>query len=171
MKYRLVDMINNHSQEVADKVVEMWKNANILPAAANPTKRVKQIVYAALDEDGNAVGVSTAYLFKPEHGKLAGKLIFPVRQFILPNHRNFELSRRLLWSTYDNLSNTKVGAEGIVLVLENKKLSRKGYKKRYARIGFVQLHAPHMTQDVMFKPFGTELGKPLSEEIIETFSG
>ena len=170
MKYRLINMTDNQDQTIIDKIIKMWKQAGVLPKDANPLNRVKQVIVAALDENDNVVGVNTAYSFKPEHGKLEGKVVFPMRQFILSAHRNFELNRKMLWLSFDILSNNTIGAEGIILVLENPKLTRKGYKKRYAKIGFVQLPAPHMKYEVMYKPFGTKLGEPLSEDLIETFS-
>ena len=166
MKHDIVDMVNNYSFTTATRIVDMWKMGNILPEGIDPTQRVAQVIAALQDGNGYIVGVNTAYPMSFEYGTLAGKEVYAMRQFILPASRDFALNKKLLWSSFDILNDSHNNATGIVLILENLKLTRKGYTKRYKDIGFVKVAAPNIHNEVWYKPFGTKMGEPLPDDFM-----
>ncbi len=159
-------MIDDHDDEIVERIINMWKLGKVLPSEVDPKERVKQVVTAALDANGYVVGVNTAYPTTIAHGVLEGTQVYAMRQFILSASREFALNKKLLWSSFDILASIENPIEGIVLVLENKKLTRKGYTKRYGRIGFVKISNPNNLQEIWYKPFGTKLGEPLAENFL-----
>jgi len=151
--YKIIDFYNNKSDIIRDKIIAMWKRHHILPKDADAHKRANEVVVAALNEMGEVVGVVTAC--KKELTiplVLAGRYVFVYRQFTQPQDRQPSLTSRLSREAV-KLLDGKEGMDGLVVVMENKKLMRGGFRKYFSRRGFELIDAPRIKQDVWFRDY------------------
>ena len=114
----------NLTVETKDAIFKLWEN--VLPDTVKK-QRIEQVFAIAKNNQGNLVGVSTAYLDVLE---TFGTYYF-IRVFVHPAYRDRLISRR--GSNFIQLAKTKLreypnqdqSPAGIVLELENNKISSK----------------------------------------------
>lgn len=136
----LVDQWNDPSTEIEEKVIALWERNGILPPGADARDRVKQVVLVALDADGQAIGVNTAYT-----GDLPGRAegqarvsCYFYRMFIQAESRTPHLMRIMTTSAYDVLGAQRPddGPDVFAIVTDNLGLTRPGMLKLFQRHGY-----------------------------------
>jgi hypothetical protein len=135
----LIDQWSNPSKELEEKVIALWERNGILPPNAVAQERVKQVVLVALDADGKAIGVNTAYTGElPRAPDQAPVSCYFFRMFIENESRMPHLSRIMTTSAYDVLHAHRKddGPSVFAIVTDNLGLTRPGVLNLFKRNGF-----------------------------------
>ena len=151
--YRIIDMHTTKSPAMIEKVVDLWRRNRILPAGTDPHQRAQQVVTAAVNMDDSVVGVVTVYeqtLSIPL--KLAGKHVFVYRQFTQREDQRFDVMHSLSDEAVKLLDGTP-GIDGILVLTENRKMMRDGFRRYFSRRGFELVDAPRIPEDVWFRDY------------------
>jgi hypothetical protein len=138
--YDIIDNWTEPSAEVTQKVIDLWKRNSILPAGAAAEERAKQVVLAALNAEGKAVGVNTVYEGHFPHAPEAQDRVscYFYRMFIEPAHRRPHLMRVMTTSAFDVLQTArpKDGPQSFIIITENPGLTGPGMLRLFERFGY-----------------------------------
>jgi hypothetical protein len=136
----LHDQWNAQSDALRQKAIALWQRNAILPPNENAEDRARQIALVALDQSGDAIGVTTAYegLLPSQRPDDASSACYYYRMFIQPQSRLPHLMRIMTTTTYDVLRNTRQDHDPKVfaLITENPSLTNPGMLKLFARNGY-----------------------------------
>lgn len=115
------------ADEVSERdVVDLWEREGAVPAEVAPD-RVGEVLLVGLGEEGELVGVSSAYL---ERNRQLNMDLWYYRAFVAASHRNGNLAVQLALTGRDHLERLFVSGEdtrgaGLVYVVENQGLKRR----------------------------------------------
>ncbi len=148
------------TDSVADEIRNLWLEANVL-SRAEAERRVKEVVLTARNENGELVGVNTVYR---QDFLSRNNTYYFYRVFIRPHDRGvFGLRRFMSLQARQFLKeyrNPQGETQGVVIVNENRKLSRKGAKRMLERDGWTFWGVGPKGFDVWFVNFdGTTTAK------------
>ncbi|MBF9058611.1 hypothetical protein HKCCSP123_05390 [Rhodobacterales bacterium HKCCSP123] len=137
----LIDQWSNPSKELGEKVIALWERNGILPPGADARDRVKQVVLVALNAEGEAIGVNTAYTgelprLKPDDAPVS---CYFYRMFIQAESRTPHLMRIMTTSAYDVLDAQRPddGPDVFAIITDNLGLTRPGMLKLFQRYGYI----------------------------------
>ena len=129
------------TSELKEGVLALWRRSGILPRNADPEKRIKQLVLAAVTAEGAVIGVNTVYpgQFVPQPDGYAPVDCLFYRTFIEPAGRRPQMMRAMLEHAYAILHNVHSGQKGpraLAIVTENLSLTRRGTVRTMNRLGW-----------------------------------
>ena len=133
--YRLSPVYGRVGKALADEIVAMWLAAGVLPAD-EARRRVGEVVIAIRNPDGEVAGVNTVYVRQAPGG--SGAWYF-YRTFVRPADRGTPgVTSGALRAAIAVLREHPhpEAPRGIVVVVENPKLSKQGPMRRLERLGF-----------------------------------
>lgn len=136
---RLIDQWGDVSEELSEKVIALWQRNGALPPNTDPRDRVKQIVTVALDSEGTAVGVNTAYLGElPRTSKKS--ILTPCyyyRLFIQPDSRKPHLMTIMTTVAYEVIKAKRSAdaPQAFAIITDNRGLTRPGMARLFKRHG------------------------------------
>ena len=151
-RYHLLNVYDEITPELTDKIVSLWQSNGILPTGSDPYQRVKEVAVVILDPGQNVVGVSTVYIeFRPilkEHA-------FMYRMFIQPQDRVPGMMVAVIKQTYALLNALSIPNKPSTMmnVNENPKLVRPGTHRQFERMGYTYLGKDPQGRDVWRWPF------------------
>lgn len=134
--YLLEPVYQQVTATVSEEIVQLWLDAKVL-SRPEAERRVKEVVLTARNENGVLVGVNTVYR---QDFRSRGNTYYFYRVFIRPEDRGvFGLRRCMSLQARQFLKeypNPHGETQGVVIVNENRKLSRKGAKRMLERDGW-----------------------------------
>jgi hypothetical protein len=137
-RYHLLDVYDQITPELTQKIVVLWQSNGVLPAGIDPTQRVKEVAVVILDKEQNVVGVSTVYIeFRPRIKEHA----FMYRMFIQPQDRMPGMMVAVIKQTYALLNALSMPNKptSMMNINENSKLIRPGTRRQFERMGYTYL--------------------------------
>lgn len=133
--YRFVQTYRQLTEELAQKITNMWQSNRALPQGVDPQQRLHEVLVAAINSDNEVVGVNSGQLIIGQRGELRGKRLCNMRQFIRPQDRGYPLHSEL--SRCGRGIIRQCGEfDAILIVPENRKYAGTGNQKRLQRLGF-----------------------------------
>ena len=151
-RYHLLNVYGDITSELTEKIIALWKNNGILPAGADPYRRVNEVAVVILDSAQNIVGVSTVY---PDFRPRLNETVFLYRMFIQPQDRTPSMMLSVLQQTYALLNALRRADKPTALMIEteNPKLMREGMRRQFEKMGYQLLGKNPQGQDVWRKGF------------------
>lgn len=142
--YKIYDIHQNKTPEIRAAIIEFWQRNRILPPGVDPAQRVDQVVLVSIHESGHIAGVTTVYQEDLRHigcDDSFGKKYYFYRMFIQPRDRVPRMMDFMLKMTFDVLQSIKMPdkPEGLIVVFENRKASRRGVRRVIEKLGFIQI--------------------------------
>jgi hypothetical protein len=129
------------SEQVASEVIALWTRNRILPPGASPQERARQVVLAALDTEGRAIGVNTVYAgtLPQSNPSAAAESCYYYRMFIEPAHRRPHLMRAMTVKAYDVLRRHRPadGPGCFAIITDNMGLTGPGMLRLFERNGYL----------------------------------
>ena len=137
---KLLQVYENHSVEIDDKIVEFWKSENALPSTDFQfiSQRLSEVLFVVLNDNDEVVGVSsgTAVYFQ----QIKNYFLY-LRAFVGKNLRgnNRHVGSNLYFATFDLFNELKVLSDqpivGILIIYESEHLNKviDYYRSEYYR--------------------------------------
>ena len=137
--YRLDTVYGRIAPQLAAEIISLWQENRVV-GGGEASRRVAEVVMTIRDGNNTLVGVNTVYI---QDLLQADNPYYFYRVFIRPRDRkSFGLRNYLGKTTREFLKGyTPQGnpPHGVVIVVENRKLSRPGARKMLARQGWNEL--------------------------------
>jgi len=155
--YRIANVFRAKTEEEIEQIADLWRRNRVLPRGESPYDRVPQVVYAAYDAENRVVAASTVY--RDMLAQRDGAPYFFYRMFIEPAARVPWLMRHMTMMTYEYLRDALPRLEledapkGLVIIMENPKLSGPGMRRRWERWGCTYLGPDPRGHDIWFRDF------------------
>lgn len=139
--YRLDNVYEQVTRTLADEIVALWQESRVL-TGAEARRRTAEVVLTIRDNSGTLVGVNSVYV---KNFIKADNPYYFYRVFIRPqNRRSFGLRSFAGKSTREFLksyvpSGHTTRPRGVIIIVENRKLTRPGAQRMLARQGWTPL--------------------------------
>ncbi len=156
--YALADVFEKTTPAVRDRIIHLWQRNKALPAGIDPEQRARQAALVAFDAAGAAIGVTTVFqgaLAQIGLTDPAAERYYFYRMFIQPADRVAELMRVMTNTTYDLLRARQIPDRpaGMVFVSENRKLMRRGMRRKLLTHGYEFIGQNKLGQDIVRRRF------------------
>ncbi len=151
--YEVENIYGTDNASIQQEVIDFWTSNNVLPLQI-AQQRVNEVVHIIRNAEGEIVGLNTAYL---HHLKIPSQQYYYLRMFVRPQDRKyfglliFTIVKTFVFFRDSPLYREK--GEGIVLAIENQKMSQKGLQKWFSRQGFAFAGKNEVGQDLWFARF------------------
>lgn len=124
MLYKVKVVYNNIDNKLQNQIIDLWVKNKVLPFA-EAKRRVSEVVTVGYNQNQEIIGVSTVYsrYFSPLNGNY-----YFYRMFVAPDYRNRLIKRDggdFMSVTYEHLQSNPSNHKGIIVVIENTKISDK----------------------------------------------
>lgn len=132
--YRLMPVYGSVPPGLRDEIIGMWLAAGVLPPG-EARRRVDEVVYAIRAPSGALAGVNTAYV-QDVRGGVGAYYFF--RTFVRPADRGVPGLASVAWKAAVALLRVyphPLDPKGVVAIVENPKLMRRGPAARMRRAG------------------------------------
>ena len=122
---RLHKVWNEKDEVLINEIIDVWRNAKVLPPNSDPHERAKQVVLVVRNENEKIIGITTA-LRRP-FPQLRNDLYY-VRGLILPDFRLPGLFAKMSLETFKTLEDHTIQSTeqkkpiGTISEIENKRL-------------------------------------------------
>lgn len=148
------------SEENKEEIFRMWESHTPLTKEVQ-LKRIDEVVYI-VKKDGKIMGVSTAYLQKPPRRE---EKYYFFRTFIHPDIRGIIGSGfpDIVRATNQRMQEVNAKdhlAAGMVVITENQKLMRPGFRKLFLDGGWKYVGQTPQKQDIWVYPYTQNTIKP-----------
>ena len=145
--YVVRSVVDGPSATDTAAVISLWRDNDILPSAADPAERAKQVVCVCEHTTRGLVGVSTIY---PVTLGEQEEPYYGYRMFIQPEDRYPGLMRIMTTLAYETLREVHDThkPKGLIFYTENRKLMRPGMVARMERGGCRRLSHQFRGQDI-----------------------
>jgi hypothetical protein len=145
--YRLTEVLGGITPQLRDEIAGMWLAEGVLPPA-EAQRRVAEVVLIARAPDGSLAAVNTAYL-----ALIPGtqSRFWFYRTFIRPAHRGvWGVPRHMLRLAIEALQRHPHPEQplGVVAIIENERLMRKGASAVIERMGMHRVGRDAQGHDV-----------------------
>lgn len=152
--YRLDNVYEQTSPALVEEIVALWRENRVVDDT-EASRRTAEVVLTIRDGNGTLVGVNSVYI---QDFLKAGNPYYFYRVFIRPqDRRSFGLrsfagkSAREFLKGYVPTGHSR--PQGVVIVVENRKLTRPGAHRMLARQGWTRLGKGLRGYDVWFDKF------------------
>lgn len=137
--YALKDVYRKLEKSDVARIVEFWQRNDSLPkntTIAEAERRAGQVV-VMVEQGGQIIALTSVYVAKAQDGQP----YYFYRKFVQPEHRIYLMWREMLAQSYEILKAwepklLKEKPRGVVVVPENRKLTRKSVLRAGNKIGF-----------------------------------
>lgn len=161
--YRLDNVYGQVTPALAAEIAALWRENRVLDGA-EAQRRTIEIVLTIRDSGGTLVGVNSVYV--NDFIKVGNPYYF-YRIFIRPQDRRSHglasfagKATRLFLKDYQPAGHPK--PQGVIIVVENRKLARPGARRMLARQGWTSLGKGPRGFDVWFENFDNSTAPPLA---------
>lgn len=122
---RLINLRESPDDERIEAVRELWRREARFEEAVIE-RRAAQLLFAAVAEDGEVVGVSTSYLTTPDRLRVP---VWALRVFVSEARRQLDIGRKLLfaslhWHQWQFVEGVDTRGRGLYLEIENPLINR-----------------------------------------------
>jgi hypothetical protein len=150
--YRLLPVWQVVTPSVRERVCAFWLQERALPDRPTAERRAAELVYLIETATGELAGVTTAYAATAPR---LGKPFYFYRTFVAARHRRPRLPQFMLQATYDLLRERcpSDGPRGMMVAAENRKLTRRGTRRDFDRLGWRYLGLTPRGQHTWIRPF------------------
>lgn len=160
--YRLNNVYGQITPALAEEIVALWQENRVLDVA-EARRRAAEVFFTIRDTSGTLVGVNSVYV---KNFIKADNPYYFYRVFIRPqNRRSFGLrsfagkSTREFLKSYIPTGHTSK-PRGVVIIVENRKLTRPGAKRMLSRQGWTPLGKSSRGLEIWYENFDGSTGFP-----------
>lgn len=155
--YYLENVYETEDQDIRQEIIDFWVNNNVLPVEI-AQKRVDEIVHVIRNRSDEIIGVNTAYL---HYLHTPSEIYYYVRVFIREeDRRSMTLFLVSIVQSYVYFRDTlpySDRANGIVVAIENVKMTQSGVQKWFKRQGLSYTGKNVLGHDLWFARFDDPL--------------
>lgn len=140
-EYRLIPVFEKTSNEIRQRIIQLWQDNRALPAEVNADDRARQALFVVIGREDRVVAVSTVYISDMRHTGMANApqdIFYFYRMFIRPQDRVGHLAKTMVMRAYDYLKSLNVAnnPKGIAAIALNPKLMRRSLQLAFHDIGW-----------------------------------
>ena len=144
--YYMIEVYKKITLDIKNLVIEFWLEQKAIVNLNEANRRAEEVVFILCDKQWNIIGVNTAGIFKLNgHGRY-----YYFRMFINPKNREHPFSLTVFNQSRDYFLNRckKDEVSGFIVVVENKKMSKPGWKRWYKKNNYQYLGQNEQNYDV-----------------------
>lgn len=156
--YRLFPMPGAVAQKMRGRIREFWLRESTLSDPTIALRETMELLYVVENAAGEIVGVTAAFIAIAPR---LGRRVYCYRTLVRPADCAPGLSRFALQTSWELLEARRPlgGPVGLVVTVEDRKLSRKDVRRRATALGWKYLGRNRRGQHTWIKPFSQALAE------------